>query len=905
MCRSCSIDVALSSGSRLGSYEILAPLGEGGMGVVYRARDTRLGREVAVKVLPDLVADDPDRLARFIREAQTLAALNHPNIAQIHGIEDPSTGSGQGVRALVLELVEGEDLSVLIARGPMAIPDATPIARQIAEGLEAAHELGIVHRDLKPANIKVRSDGTVKILDFGLAKALNPDRQAGSPDLMQSPTLTARSTAMGVILGTAAYMAPEQAKGRTVDRRADIWAFGVILHEMLTGQRLFHGDSLPETLAHVIARDVDLASLPPDTPPHLRSLIARCLVKDPKLRLRDIGEARLALSGEASPASGPVAIPAAVASTGQSKRPALREMLAWSLAGILTVAGGYLVWSRSAPVAAPVLRLGFTLDAPVSMTGLGIAIAPDAHAIVIEAPWHSGDSRLYLRRLNGSDLVPLAGTEGGRRPFWSPDSRAIAFSADQRLKRVDLDDGSVRDICPADLVHSGAWGAGGTILFATTEGPLRRVQASGGAATPLPLDDSVAEVRQVAPVFVAGSRRFLYTSIRSDGSVRVRLGSLDDDRRLDFPAPGRRIVWAGKDRVIFPQASVLSVQRVDYEAPAFIGEPDAIATDVDVGWIGGRETVSDTGIVAFVQQADRTRQFNWYSRTGGTAQPIGPPGEYMTFDLSPGDRRIAANVRTVNRNDIWIIDAARGSTSPLTVDDRDDVDPRWSPDGRSVMFGSTRDPSRSPFLAAVNGDAPSRVFQFSGRTFALDDWSPDGRWVLFHDALESVLRARLVDPAVRAGETKDQEIVLARPLKGSADQTRMSPDGRWVVYNSSESGRPEVYVVPFPPTGDRLQVSPQGGVQPIWRADGRELFFLALDGTLMTVSVSGGQSFTASEPVALFKPRVQPVTELIEQYAVNEDGTRFLVLEPPIAAKGPVVQVIANWEAALERPSRR
>jgi dipeptidyl aminopeptidase/acylaminoacyl peptidase len=539
------------------------------------------------------------------------------------------------------------------------------------------------------------------------------------------------------------------------------------------------------------------------------------------------------------------------------------------------------------------------------MTGLSIAIAPDAHAIVIEAPWHSGDSRLFLRRLNGSDLVPLPGTEGAHRPFWSPDSHAIAFFADRRLKRVDLDDGSVRDICPADLVHSAAWGAGGTILFATTEGPIRRVQASGGTPTPLPLDDSVAEARQVAPVFVAGSRRFLYTSIRSDGSARVRLASLDDDRRLEFPGPGRRIVWAGNDRVIFTQASVLSVQRVDYEAPAFLGEPDAIATDLDVGWIGSRETVSDAGIVAFIQRADRTRQFSWYSRSGGTGQPIGPPGEYMTFDLSPDDRRIAANVRKVNRNDIWIIDAARGSTSPLTAGDSDNVDPRWSPDSRDVLFGSTRDPSRSPFRAALNGEPPSRLFQYSGRTFALDDWSPDGRWVLFHDALESVLHARLVDPTVPAGETRDQDIVVARPLKGGADQTRMSPDGRWIAYNSNESGRPEVYVVPFPPTGDRFQLSPQGGVQPLWRSDGRELFFLSLDGTIMSASVGAGPSFTTSEPVALFKARVQPVTELIEQYAVNRDGTRFLVLEPPIAAKGPVVQVIANWEAAADRSTRR
>jgi serine/threonine-protein kinase len=314
---------------------------------------------------------------------------------------------------------------------------------------------------------------------------------------------------MGIILGTAAYMAPEQAKGRTVDRRADIWAFGVILHEMLTGRRLFQADSIPETLAHVITREVDLTSLPADIPPQLRSLIARCLVKDPKLRLRDIGEARVALSGEASTASGIVATPPSVVTADRSRRPSLREALGWSVAGILAIVAGYLAWSSSSPATAPVLRLGFTLDAPVSMMRLSIAIAPDAHAIAIEAPWNSGDSRLYLRRLDGSDLAPLTGTEGGRQPFWSRDSRSIAFVADQRLKRLDLDDGSVRNICAVDFLHSGAWGPGETILFASRQGPLRRVQASGGAPTLLPLDDSVAEVRQVNPIFLHGSRRVL------------------------------------------------------------------------------------------------------------------------------------------------------------------------------------------------------------------------------------------------------------------------------------------------------------------------------------------------------------------------------------------------------------
>jgi serine/threonine protein kinase/Tol biopolymer transport system component len=910
-------NMSLSPGSRLGSYEIVAPLGQGGMGVVYRARDLTLGREVAIKVLPDAFdtkaqpsigsgssreRTKDDRMARFVREAQTLAALNHPNIAHIHGFEQHAE-----MRALVMELVEGQDLAAYIARGPVPIPDAIAIARQLAEGLEAAHELGIVHRDLKPANIMVRSDGTVKILDFGLAKAINPDAQIASHDAMQSPTLTARATAMGIIVGTAAYMAPEQAKGRPVDRRADIWAFGVILHEMLTGHRLFHAETLPETLAHVIARDVDLTSLPPQTPPHLRTLIARCLVKDPKLRLRDIGDARLALTGDPSPASAAISIAPPATTDDQPPRRSWRETAAWSLAGLLAIVAGFFAWSasRPAPRAAPLLRLSFSLDAPVSLVGLSIALAPDGHAMVIEAPWRSGDRRLHLRRLDGTVLTPLPGTDGGQRPFWSPDSRSIGFFADSRLKRLDLNDGSVRDICAVPLFYSGTWGPGGTILFATPEGPLWRVQATGGSPTALPSDKAAGEVRQVSAVFLPGERRFVYTSVRGDGSSHLLLASLDDARRVEIPSPGLRLVWTGADRVIFTQDSVLYGQRIDYDTPALLGEPEPIATDIDVAWLGSRETVADTGLAAFIETGDRTRQFSWYARAGGVGRPIGPPGEYVTFDLSRDDRRIAATLRKGSRSNLWIIDAERGGASPLTAGELEDVDPQWSPDGRSILFGSTRDPSRSPFRANLSGDPPSRLFQFSGRIMALDDWSADGRWVFYHEALEAVLFARLIDPAVRAGETPGQQVMVMRPLKGTADQTEMSPDGRWVAFNSNESGRSEVLVVPFPPTGEKFQVSRNGGAQPLWRGDSRELFFLALDGTLMSTTVSAEPGFNTSEPVALFRPRVQPVTENIEQYAVTHDGARFLVLEPPPTAKGPVVQVISNWQQLIARAERQ
>ncbi len=512
----------IQPGDRVGPYEITAPIGAGGMGEVYRAKDTKLNRDVAIKVLPEAFAADADRLARFTREAQVLASLNHPSIAAIYGIEEsgPSTGSGPGVRALVMELVEGEDLSAHIARGPIALVEALPIAKQLADALEAAHEQGIIHRDLKPANIKVRPDGTVKVLDFGLAKAMDP-AGASSADAMNSPTLTARATQMGMILGTAAYMAPEQAKGKAVDKRADIWAFGVVLYEMLTGRRAFEGEDVSTTLAAVLMKDPEWAALPGDLPPALRVLIRRCLERDPKARVRDIGEARLLLSNPDAMRAGPALETPSVASARTSRLP-------WFVAGsgvLAAVFFGALWMTRSgAPVAGERIEASLA-PPPGHAVGSAFALSPDGRRLVMEAvTGDTGATSLWLRDLASSAATKLPGTDGGTLPFWSPAGTEIAFFAEGKLKKTDLQGSPPQVICEAPTPRGGTWGSGGTIVFAgSARAGLERVEAGGGKPVTLTtLDEARHEKSHRWPVYLPDGKHLLFVAQTGEASIQGR-----------------------------------------------------------------------------------------------------------------------------------------------------------------------------------------------------------------------------------------------------------------------------------------------------------------------------------------------------------------------------------------------
>jgi serine/threonine protein kinase len=667
--------LTLTAGVRLGVYEVIASIGEGGMGQVFRARDTKLDRDVAIKALPEAFAHDADRLARFQREAKTLASLNHPNIAAIYGLEE----SG-GMTALVMELVEGDDLSQRIARGAIPLDEALSIAKQIAEALEAAHEQGIIHRDLKPTNIKVRPEGTVKVLDFGLAKAMEP---AGTiaPSVSQSPTITTPAmTHAGMILGTAGYMSPEQARGKPLDKRADIWAFGVVLYEMLTARRLFAADSVPETLGLIFSHQPDPALLPAATPARVRALIARCLVKDPRHRLRDIGDARLDLADaqRATPENNP---PNGVAPKG-------RERLAWALAILMALVAGVLGVQalRPAPVAS---ETHLTIITPPTRDAT-LAISPDGLKVVFVAQ-SAGQSQLWLRLLDSPTARPLAGTAGASSPFWSPNSRSIGFFADATFKRMDLDDGSIQALMSAASGMGGAWNADDTIILSTNPGTsILRVPAGGGEPTAVTRFDSPQQRSHSSPQFLPDQRHFLFFVAGTSEARGVYIGQLDspDTKRLfdaDTPA-----VYTSNGQLLFVRGEKLLAQRFDPERLEAKGDAVPIAEHMNAGTA---LSASAAGPIVYRTPSPDSgqRQLVWIDRSGRVTDTvvypdIASPGPALSHD---GHR--VALFRYANGNmDIWSYETVRRRWDRLTFDAGDDIFPLWSPDDGSIVFGSRR-----------------------------------------------------------------------------------------------------------------------------------------------------------------------------------------------------------------------
>ena len=644
------------------------------MGEVYRARDTKLNRDVAIKVLPDLFVGDADRLARFTREAQTLAALNHPNIAHIHGLEESN-----GVGALVMELVEGEDLSQRIARGPISIDQALPIAKQIAEALDAAHEQGIIHRDLKPANIKLRDDGTVKVLDFGLAKAIEPT--ASAVNVSRSPTITspAMMTGVGVLLGTAAYMAPEQARGKPVDKRADIWAFGCVLYEMLTGQRAFGGDDVTVTLSRVVEREPDFDALPATVPQRVRQALRVCLRKDPKQRAHDIADIRMALEG---------AFETVAAQTMPSvPRGRLAWMAAFAVAAVLAAALALpaVRHLREIPTPSPP-ETRTEIVTPTTAAPTSFALSPDGRQIVFVA---SGDatSRLWLRSLATTTAQPLAGTEGAVAPFWKPDSRSIGFFGGGALKRLDLDGGAPQPLAPVSDApsRSGTWNTDDVILFSSTTTTLSRISAAGGVAT------IVSRLRQstTAPHFLPDGRRFLFYSQAPD-TAGIYLGTLDGSPPIRLTQAEGSGMYLPPGWLLWGRQGGLVAQRLDLERASLTGDPVVVADEVAIEG-NGRTAVSVAamGLVAYRTGGVIQRQLTWVDRLGRTLGTIGEPdGTLGDPRVSPDGHRVVVN-RTVKGNaDIWLMDGTR--TQRVTLDAATDRSPVWSPDGARIVFHSLR-----------------------------------------------------------------------------------------------------------------------------------------------------------------------------------------------------------------------
>jgi Tol biopolymer transport system component len=861
--------MAMTPGTRLGPYEIVSAIGAGGMGEVYRARDRKLNRDVALKVLPEALAADPDRLARFQREAQVLASLNHPHIAHIHGFED-----ADDEHAIVMELVEGPTLADRIASGPLPLTETLAIARQIAEALEAAHEQGIVHRDLKPANVKVRDDGTVKVLDFGLAKALTPDAAGGAPDSANSPTLTAHATQMGMILGTAAYMAPEQARGKAVDRRADVWAFGVVLYEMLTGRRLFARDEVPDTLAAVLTVEPDLAGLPPSAPPVIHRLLARCLAKDRRQRLDSMAAARLDLDEAEEPQKSEFA--------GHPDAPRL------SLVGVsaLVAAGAALgviamaFWPRGAAgPAAPATSLVAQIPAPPDTLLAfydGFELSPDGSMLAFAARTTSGLRQIWLRSLDTGAARPIPGTDSGAYPFWSPDGRSVAFFADYKLKRVNVDGGRLQTICdvPAVTFITGSWGAGGDILWATdygTAGPARnqifRVPAGGG--TPVALDALESGAR---PFWLSDGRRFIYSGGTAEdwGLMLANVDGTASSVLLALVGPDRIRYAFGGGWVFINRNEALTAQRLDETSGTLVGSPVTIALDAGnpKGWFA----VSSDGrrVVALVRDSPGSEynpgapvgRLTWVDRQGSAVGTLGDAAAYWTLRLAPDGLSAVVNLSS----DLWMI-RQDGRRVRLT-DTNQNVGAVWSPSGEELIF-SGRSQGVSGLLR--RGLAPGvPAVALEGVKGSANDWSPNGRWLL------------TTDGDIHAYDLANGVSTPWLETRAEERQARFSPDGRWVAYASNANGRLEVYVRAFEGAGQSIPVSTTGGDYPIWRDDGRELFFLSSGNDLMSVEVTvSGTGISLGQPQKLFSLPLNDATrEFFSPYDVAPGGKRFLMNLP-------------------------
>ncbi|NOT26566.1 MAG: serine/threonine-protein kinase [Acidobacteria bacterium] len=898
--------MSFTSGARIGPYAIVGSLGAGGMGEVYRATDTTLGRQVAIKILPDAFAADPNRLARFEREAKTLASLSHSCIAAVYGFERSTA-----VHALVMELVEGDDLSQRIARGVIPLDEALPIAKQIADALEAAHEQGIIHRDLKPANIKVRPDGTVKVLDFGLAKALDSGLGAGDrgPEhASMAPTITtpAMMTGAGMILGTAAYMSPEQARGRVVDRRADIWAFGAVLFEMLTGRRAFPGEDMTDTIVSVVSKEPDWSALPPGTPMALRRLLTRCVKKDAKVRLRDIGDARVQLEELLSGTSDEVTMASSSTPAAPGARVAPRSSrAAWmACAAVALLAAGLAIPTvrhlrETPPPAPPEQRT--EISTPATGDPESFALSPDGRQIVFAATV-DGASRLWLRSLAATTAQPLTGTEGGRHPFWSPDSRSIGFFATGALKRLDLEGSLPQTLAPVLAGQGGSWSPDGTIVFApSVTSALMRVRAAGGPATALgPL--APQQIGHVGPHFLPDGRHFLFTARGAPEAGGIFVGTLDGDAPTRLVASDGTGVYLGSGWLLWVRAGALVAQQFDAARMVLTGEPMTLANGVPVSdysrsWV----SVSAAGMVAYRTGEASQRQLRWFDRSGAARGTVGDPDATLWHPIiSPDGHRVVV-VRTVQGNlDLWLRDGPRSSR--LTFSPQEDRFPVWSPDGARVVFRSIRTGQGDLYQKLINGAGTEERILASDQLKTPASWSADGRYLMYMSQ----------DP-----ETGTDLWVL--PMEGERAPTvflktlfreaygAFSPDGRWVAYQSDESGRPEVYVRPFDSSdavpadsgasSGRWQVSTAGGILPRWRHDGKELYYLNPEGAMMAAPVTvTGSTFEPGAPMTLFPTRIYGGGADVQQgrqYDVAPDG-RFLINTVPDVAAAPIT-LLQNW----------
>jgi len=958
--------MSLETGTQLGVYEILSPLGAGGMGEVYRARDSKLQRDVALKILPEAMARDAQRMARFEREARTLASLNHPNIAAIYGLEE-----SDGIRALVMELVEGETLAERIGRsagsvapgfspahaglkagstrgqgrtppsthepspqgrgwsggaGPgegsrgsaLAVDDALPLAKQIAEALEYAHERGVIHRDLKPANVKINPEGTVKVLDFGLAKVLDVQDSSVTMDMANSPTLSTMATQAGMILGTAAYMSPEQAKGQRVDRRADIWAFGCVLYEMLAGQKPFEGETISDVLAAVIKSEPDWTAIPETTPPSIQRLVRRCLHKDQRQRLQAIGEARITieetLSGSPIITSPLPSVEGGPEERDRARVSPLRHFLPWGVAALFAILLGAAIWApwrKEAPTPAIVSEIVAPPNNTFTSTGNtgGVPVlSPDGRWLAFVAKDSSGKQFLWVRPLDSGSAKLLPGTQDASYPFWSWDSRNLGFYAQGKLNRIDISGGPPLVLCDAPAGRGGAWNRDGKILFnTTTNSPLYEVPESGGtpkAVTTLDATRSVFSNRW--PQFLPDGNHFLfYARSQKPEENGIYVASLAGGKPKMLVRTGMRGIYAAPGYLLYMRGNTLMAQKFDTGKLALVGDPYPIAQNLLTNFViaSAMMTASQSGILAYQNSGGTTgtQQIVWFDRRGKQVGVLGEQNNYLMPKVSPDGKKLAVSIAASNYStaNLWVFDLARGTKSRLTFSSATDGYPSWSPDGKRIAFQSNRDGTSHLYQVASDGSmavAPLLVDSFSEGE---PDWSSDGRYILFVRRKEDSKAHAEIWALPLFGKRKPFPVVQS-PFGSS--EPALSPDGKWLAYVSREGGITNVYVVPFLHGSGKWQISSDGGHSPRWQHDGKELFYLSSDLGLMSANVStSGDSFSVGKVHTLFQAHMLGLSTIAGAFDVTADGKKFAVITATHEPSEPLT-LVTNWPALLKKP---
>jgi Tol biopolymer transport system component len=897
--------MAILLGKRLGPYEILSAIGAGGMGEVYRAHDTKLGRDVAVKVLPANFVNDPERLSRFQREARMLAALNHANIATIYGLE-----GCDGVTCLVMELVSGETLAERVKVGPLSLAEALKIAVQIAEALEAAHEKSIIHRDLKPANVKLTPEGKVKVLDFGLAKAFAGDPANDDPS--NSPTLSAAATMQGVILGTAAYMSPEQARGKSVDKRTDIWALGCVLYELLTGKQAFQGETTTEILAAVLRGEPDWQALPASTPIKIRDLLGRCLQKDLNKRCRDAGDVRIEIEET-------LAAPAAAEPILRAKGIGVidRRALILGLGALLlcTAISGLAVWNlKPSPSPQPVTRAVIDLPSGQQLVGLDIgpavALSPSGTQLAYVAR-QSGTQQLFLRAMDSLEARPVVGTEGAMGPFFSPDGQWVGFFAGGKLMKVLVSGGAALTLGDVGATPRGAsWSRQGMIAFApTTVSALLQVSDAGGTPQPLTrLEKGDAAHRW--PEFLPGGKAVLFAagpnSINFTNS-RLAVQPVGTGERRNLVQGGMSPRYAPTGHLIYAQGGSLMAVPFDPQRLEVTGTAVPVAEGVLQSPTTGdaQYSFSTTGSLVYVPGGIQTTQSRmvWVSRDGAEQPLAAPARAYQNPRLSPDGWRVAVTIAE-QESQIWLYDLSRDTSTRFTFEGSFNLLPVWTPDGKRIVFESNKEGPSNLFWQLADGSGGLERLTTSEHIHVPSSWSRDGQLLAFIEINPTTQRdiwvLRMGGPSPGSGQVHEAQPFLRTPFTESAP--RFSPDGRWLAYVSDESGRFEVYVQPYPGPGGKWQVSTEGGTEPVWNPNGRELFYRSSD-KMMAVDIATQPGFAPGKPRMLFEGHYAPTLATSPNYEVTSDGQRFLMLKPSESAGTAPTQinVVLNWFEELKR----